>query len=37
MAPGRGLISAAARLGQVDFGFEACSTDGKPEKFAVSR
>jgi Glycosyl hydrolase family 12 len=34
---GRGLVSAKAQLGQVDFGFEICSTGGKPEKFAVSR
>jgi hypothetical protein len=33
----RGLVSAGARLGQVDFGFEICSTGGKPEQFAVSR
>jgi hypothetical protein len=31
------LVSAGAQLGQVDFGFEICSTGGKPEKFAVSR
>jgi hypothetical protein len=30
-----GLVSARARLAQVDFGFEICSTGGKPEKFAV--
>jgi Glycosyl hydrolase family 12 len=34
---GHRLISAGARLGQVDFGFEICSTGGKPEKFTVSR
>jgi Glycosyl hydrolase family 12 len=34
---GHGQVSAAAQLGQVDFGFEICSTGGKPEKFAVSR
>jgi Glycosyl hydrolase family 12 len=34
---GHGLVSAKAGLGQVDFGFEICSTGGKPEKFAVSR
>ena len=34
---GHGLASAGAQLGQVDFGFEICSTGGKPEKFAVSR
>ena len=34
---GRGLVGAGARLGQVDFGFEICSTGGRPEKFAVSR
>jgi hypothetical protein len=34
---GHGLVSAGARLGQVDFGFEICSTGGKPEQFAVSR
>jgi Glycosyl hydrolase family 12 len=34
---GHGLESAGAQLGQVDFGFEICSTGGKPEKFAVSR
>lgn len=32
-----GLMSAGAGLGQVDFGFEICSTGGKPEKFAVAR
>jgi hypothetical protein len=32
-----GLASTGAQLGQVDFGFEICSTGGKPEKFAVSR
>ncbi len=32
-----GLVSAGAQLGQVDFGFEICSTGGKPEKFGVSR
>jgi hypothetical protein len=34
---GHGMVSASAQLGQVDFGFEICSTGGKPEKFAVSR
>jgi hypothetical protein len=34
---GHGLVSAGAQLGQVDFGFEICSTGGNPEKFAVSR
>jgi hypothetical protein len=34
---GDGLVSAKAQLGQVDFGFEICSTGGKPETFAVSR
>jgi Glycosyl hydrolase family 12 len=34
---GHGLVSAGAQLGQVDFGFEICSTGGKPETFAVSR
>ena len=34
---GHGLASAGAQLGQVDFGFEICSTGGKPEKFAISR
>jgi hypothetical protein len=34
---GHRLVSAGAGLGQVDFGFEICSTGGKPEKFAVSR
>jgi hypothetical protein len=34
---GHGLVSAKAQLGQVDFGFEICSTGSKPEKFAVSR
>lgn len=34
---GHRLISATAQLGQIDFGFEICSTGGKPEKFAVSR
>jgi hypothetical protein len=32
-----GLESAGTQLGQVDFGFEICSTGGKPETFAVSR
>jgi Glycosyl hydrolase family 12 len=32
-----GRVSAGAGLGQVDFGFEICSTGGQPEKFAVSR
>jgi hypothetical protein len=34
---GQGLVSAGAGLSQVDFGFEICSTGGKPETFAVSR
>jgi hypothetical protein len=34
---GHGLAGAGAQLGQVDFGFEICSTGGKPERFAVSR
>jgi hypothetical protein len=34
---GHRLVSPKAGLGQVDFGFEICSTGGKPEKFAVSR
>jgi len=34
---GHGLVSAGAQLGQVDFGFEICSTGGKPEQFTVSR
>ena len=34
---GHGRVSAGAGLGQVDFGFEICSTGGKPEKFVVSR
>jgi hypothetical protein len=34
---GHGLVRPGAQLGQVDFGFEICSTGGKPEKFAVSR
>jgi len=34
---GHRLVSAGAQLGQVDFGFEICSTGGKPETFAVSR
>jgi len=34
---GHRLASAGAQLGQVDFGFEICSTGGKPEKFTVSR
>jgi hypothetical protein len=32
-----GLESAGTQLGQVDFGFEICSTGGNPEQFAVSR
>jgi hypothetical protein len=34
---GRRLIGSGAQLAQVDFGFEICSTGGRPEKFAVSR
>ena len=32
----RGLVSSGAAIGQIDFGFEVCSTGGVPEKFAVS-
>jgi hypothetical protein len=34
---GRGLVSSGAGIGQVDFGWEICSTGGVPEKFTVSR
>jgi hypothetical protein len=33
----QGLVSSSAGLGQVDFGWEICSTGGKPERFTVSR
>ena len=33
---GHGYVSATAGIGQVDFGWEICSTGGKPETFAVS-
>lgn len=33
----RGLESPAAAIGQIDFGFEICSTGGRPETFSVSR
>jgi hypothetical protein len=32
-----GLVSAAAGIAQIDFGWEICSTGGQPEKFGVSR
>jgi hypothetical protein len=31
------LLSSSAALGQVDFGWEICSTGGRPETFAVSK
>jgi hypothetical protein len=33
---GHGYVPAGARVGQVDFGWEICSTGGKPERFTVS-
>jgi hypothetical protein len=33
----RGLVSAGATIGQIDAGWEICSTGGSPETFAVSR
>jgi len=33
---GHGYVSAHAQIGQVDFGWEICSTGGVPEKFTVS-
>jgi len=33
---GHGYVSARAAIGQVDFGWEICSTGGKPETFTVS-
>ncbi len=33
----RGLASSRATIGQIDFGFEICSTGGAPETFLVSR
>ena len=33
----RGYVSSTARLGQVDFGWEICSTGGVPETFTISR
>jgi Glycosyl hydrolase family 12 len=32
----RGLVSSGAAIGQIDFGFEICSTGGAPETFSVS-
>ena len=32
----RGLASSGAAIGQIDFGFEICSTGGMPETFSVS-
>lgn len=32
----RGLVSSGAAIGQIDFGFEICSTGGMPETFSVS-
>ena len=32
-----GLVSKTARVGQIDFGWEICSTGGKPAKFTMSR
>jgi hypothetical protein len=31
------LVSSSATLGQVDFGWEICSTGGRPETFTVSK
>ena len=33
----RGMVSSAATLGQVDFGWEICSTGGRPETFTISK
>jgi hypothetical protein len=33
----RHLESRGAAIGQIDFGFEICSTGGQPETFSVSR
>ena len=33
----RGLVSSSATLGQVDFGWEICSTGGRPETFTISK
>lgn len=33
----RGLVPAGARIGQIDAGWEICSTGGGPETFSVSR
>jgi hypothetical protein len=33
---GRGYVPTGARIGQVDFGWEICSTGGKPETLTVS-
>jgi hypothetical protein len=32
----RGVVSSGAAIGQIDFGFEICSTGGLPETFSVS-
>ena len=32
----KGLVSAGAGIGQVDFGWEICSTGGQPQTFTVS-
>ncbi len=32
-----GLVSSSAALGQVDFGWEICSTGGQPETFTISK
>ena len=32
----RGVLSGHDKLWQVNFGFEVCSTAGKPEAFTVS-
>jgi hypothetical protein len=29
-------VSSGAAIGQIDFGFEICSTGGAPETFSVS-
>ena len=33
---GHGYVPTRARVGQVDFGWEICSTGGQPERFTVS-
>ena len=33
----KGYVSAGARIGQIDFGWEICSTGGQKGRFAVSR